>query len=211
MIRVRKEVKEPEDLKIAYNADGVCKQLLEDQNNKCYLCERIVTTNYQVEHLQSQSNRSDLKKNWNNLFVACEYCNGRKSNRGDDIVHPSTTNVEELIMQQNDFLSKKVLFVPRSNDNAVVQTSVLLSRLYNGKGFFRNYKEERFYEEYLHKLNVFQHAINQYLSTHNENYKKAIIELLQINSELLGFKYHIIKENAELYKEFGSCIIWNKN
>lgn len=95
--------------------------------------------------------------------------------------------------------------------HAVVQTSVLLSRLYNGKSHIRNHKEERFYEEYLRKLNVFQHAVNQYLITHSEDYKKAIIELLHINSELLGFKYHIIKENAELYKEFGCYTIWNKN
>lgn len=211
MIRVRKSQEEPKELKTAYNADSVCKQILEDQNDKCYLCERIVTTNYQIEHLQSQSNRSDLRKDWNNLFIACQYCNGRKSNKGDDIVHPSTVNAEELMKQHNDFPAKKVRFMPQSNDHAVVQTASLLSRLYNGKSLIRNHKEERFYEEYLRKLNVFQHAVNQYLTTHNEDYKKAIIELLHINSELLGFKYHIIKENAALYKEFGCYTIWNKN
>lgn len=211
MIRVKKNADEPEGLETSYNAEGVCKQILEDQHNKCYLCERTVSTDYQVEHLQSQSHHSDLIKDWNNLFIACSYCNSRKSNKGDAILHPSTTNIEELIKQQNDFRSKKVTFMAQSGDNAVVQTSALLSRLYNGKGFIRSYREERFYEEYLCKLNVFQHTISQYLTTHNEIYKKAIIELLQMDSELLGFKYHIIKENAELYKEFGSCIIWNKN
>lgn len=211
MIRVRKSIEEPQELKQAYNAEGVCRQILEDQNSKCYLCERIVTTNYQVDHLQSQSHHNDLKKSWNNLFISCEYCNARKSDKGDDILHPSAADTEEVIVQQNDFQTKKVLFVPQTSDHAVVQTSALLSHLYNGKSLIRNYKEERFYEEYLRKLNVFQRVVNQYLITHSDDYRKAIIESLHISSELLGFKYHIIKENVELYKEFGSYTIWNRN
>jgi|GEM_PF-6586239 len=33
---------------------------------------------------------------------------------------------------------------------------------------------------------------------------------LSIDSEYLGFKYTIIKQNALLDKEFGKMVVWNK-
>lgn len=73
MIRICKNADKPQTLDKSYNTDEVCKQLLMDQNDKCYLCERRLTTDYQVEHFKSQANNGDLKQTWENLFVACGY------------------------------------------------------------------------------------------------------------------------------------------
>ena len=75
MIRICKNADKPQTLDKSYNTDEVCKQLLMDQNDKCYLCERRLTTDYQVEHFKSQANNGDLKQTWENLFVACGYKN----------------------------------------------------------------------------------------------------------------------------------------
>ena len=44
MIRICKNADKPQTLDKSYNTDEVCKQLLMDQNDKCYLWERHLTT-----------------------------------------------------------------------------------------------------------------------------------------------------------------------
>lgn len=74
----------------------------------------------------------------------------------------------------------------------------------------RNFKEERFYQEYLRKINVFLSVINQYLSGAQDKYRTVIIEQLNNKSELLGFKYDIIRKNRILNQDFGAYVVWNK-
>lgn len=53
MIKVYKSDKAPEKLAEAgYTCDEVKQAILNDQKDKCYLCERKVTTDYQVEHIE---------------------------------------------------------------------------------------------------------------------------------------------------------------
>lgn len=83
--------------------------------------------------------------------------------------------------------------------------------MFNGQKMIgRNFKEERFYQEYLRKINVFLSVINQYLSGAQDKYRTVIIEQLNNKSELLGFKYDIIRKNRILYQDFGAYVVWNK-
>jgi uncharacterized protein (TIGR02646 family) len=166
MIRVKKAISEPSALQTSYNHPDVCKQLLKDQHDKCYICEQHVVTGYQVDHLQSQHHYPDLRQEWSNLFIACSYCNGKKSDKYDTVLHPSNHNIEEIIVHQNDFPAKKVLF-------------------------------------------LFLKKVDGYTSG-NPAYEEAIEEELKVESELLGFKYHIIINNRKLNKGFGHLIAWNK-
>ena len=53
MIKGYKSDKAPEKLAEAgYTCDEVKQAILNDQKDKCYLCERKVTTDYQVEHIE---------------------------------------------------------------------------------------------------------------------------------------------------------------
>lgn len=168
-------------------------------------------TNYQVDHLQSRKVAVDLTKSWINLFIACEYCNGRKSATWNDILNPADHNVEDIIEHANDFLAKTVSFSSEDYSTPVAQTIELLTRLFNGQKMIgRNFKEERFYQEYLRKINVFLSVINQYLSGAQDKYRTVIIEQLNNKSELLGFKYDIIRKNRILYQDFGAYVVWNK-
>lgn len=83
--------------------------------------------------------------------------------------------------------------------------------MFNGQKMIgRNFKEERFYQEYLRKINVFLSVINQYLSGAQDKYRTVIIEQLNNKSELLGFKYDIIRKNRILNQDFGAYVVWNK-
>ena len=152
MIRICKNADKPQTLDKSYNTDEVCKQLLMDQNDKCYLCERRLTTDYQVEHFKSQANNGDLKQTWENLFVACGYCNNKKSNKYDDILDPTQYDIETIIEHSNDFVNQKAIFDSDNRTSEVLLTIKLLNLLFNGKLSYRNCREQRFYDEFIQKI-----------------------------------------------------------
>ena len=39
-----------------YDGEDVKRQLLEDQHEKCYICERKLGTDFQIDHFKSQEN-----------------------------------------------------------------------------------------------------------------------------------------------------------
>lgn len=100
MIKVYKRPDEPSTLATkGYKDDEVKMAILEDQHDKCYLCERKMSTDYQVEHVVSQSGDEKKINEWGNLFMSCNYCNDRKKHLFDDIPLPNSLCFEELIDQ----------------------------------------------------------------------------------------------------------------
>ena len=79
MIRVKKCSVAPASLSRTkrYDGEDVKKQLLEDHHEKCYICERRLVTDFEIEHFKSQDNHPELKQEWSNLFLVCSYCNGK--------------------------------------------------------------------------------------------------------------------------------------
>ncbi|MBO1883386.1 HNH endonuclease [Capnocytophaga sp. Marseille-Q4570] len=215
MIKVFKKTTSPESLSVQkkYDSEEVKQQLIADHQGKCYLCERVLTTDFQVEHLHSQEHFPEEKYDWHNLFLSCSYCNGKKSNLFDNILNPAQEPIESLITQELDYLNKKAVFkqVGISASTEVQQTLSLLERIFNGTHKMRKTKEERFFEDFLSKMNVFQKAINNFLIADNEQTRLVLQEELTINREFLGFKYWIIQNNPKLLREFAQDIIWNKN
>ena len=71
MIRVYKDSNVPSSLTTttAYDGEDVKKQLLADQHDKCYLCERNRDTDFEIEHHRSEHNYPELRQNWDNLFM----------------------------------------------------------------------------------------------------------------------------------------------
>jgi len=144
MIKVFKKPTSPESLTAQkkYDSEEVKQQLIADHQGKCYLCERTVTTDFQVEHLHSQEHFPKEKYDWHNLFLSCSYCNGKKSNLFDDILNPAQEPIESLITQELDYLNKKAVFkqvnTPASTE--VQQTLSLLERIFNGTHKMRKIK-----------------------------------------------------------------------
>lgn len=211
MIQLQKTTTAPASLanKKRYDDDDVKDLLAEDQYNKCYICERQRTTDFQIEHLHSQEHYPNERYNWDNLFFACSYCNTKKSSHFDNIVNPTKEAIEEKIVQTLNY--NKADFTTNDTSETIQQTIELLNRIFNGKNRMRDFKEERFFEEFLRKMNKFKQAINDYLSTPTPETKQVIKELLSIKEEFLGFKYWAIKNNPTLLAEFSNDIVWNKH
>lgn len=210
MIRVRKSADVPLSLlhTSAYNGEDVQKQLLEDQHKKCYICEREVEPNYHIEHLDSNNpNRRD----WNNLFLSCGYCNERKSNCFDGILNPVNENIENIIEQRIQY--DRAAFYSKDNSINVTETIHLLERIFNGKSqrsILRNRHEEVFFDKVITILNDFQRKVSDFLINKTDDTKRVVKEDLSLDSELLGFKYWIIKDNPQLFAVFKDDIEWNK-
>lgn len=211
MIKVEKSATIPESLLTtqAYDGQDVQRQLLNDQHQKCYICECSVEPNFHIEHLNSQANRQD----WNNLFLSCGYCNDKKLALYDKILNPAINNIEEIIEQRLDTYSKEAEFKSEHNSTEVKQTIRLLENIFNGKGHdpnFRSPHEEVFYDYVEMLINDFLRKVIDYQMDSSQDNEDIVREELAIDKELLGFKYWIIRDEPALNAVFGGDIIWNK-
>ena len=212
MIRIRKRDDAPAELAAnGYKDDQVKRAILEDQDDKCYICERKVTTDYQVEHLASQAKNNEEVNEWANLYIACNYCNDKKKTSFDDIAHPDTYNVEEVIVHSFDAMNERVVFETTSTDPGVLQTMKLLERMFNGTNApKRVLMETRFYNQFKMRYNHFQSVVHDYLAGRTEEMRPVIENLISIKSDFLAFKYAVIMGNDTLRHDFGEMVRWNK-
>ena len=212
MIRVKKNHDVPSSLTTTsrYDGEDVKEQLLADQSEKCYLCERKRDTDFEIEHHKSVHNFPDLVQDWNNLYMGCGYCNKKKSDSFDNTLVPKDCNIEDEIEQSIDYFNKKAVFSSKINDEQHDETMELLYRIYNGINQPRTTKEERFFEQALSVMNRFTDLVMKYQETPTPETEKAVRDELSITKELLGFKYWIIKRDHILRQVFASDIVWNK-
>lgn len=212
MIKVSKSKDTPQSLlrTKAYDGEDVKRQLLIDHREKCYLCERFLRTDFQVEHHKSRKFHPELIQEWSNLFLTCSYCNGKKGEDFDDMLYPIDIDIENEIEHCIDFGNNKAEFTAPTTSDKHNQTIELLKRLHNGTKKIRNTKEDRFFGQIIEVINHFYQLADKYLEEPSEENGNLVREELQIEKECLGFKYWIIKNNPRLYKKFADDIIWNK-
>ena len=212
MIKVSKSKDTPQSLlrTKAYDGEDVKQQLLADHHEKCYLCERFLCTDFQVEHHKSKKFYPELFQEWSNLFLTCSYCNSKKGEDFDNMLHPIDVDIENEIEHYIDFSNKKAEFKTSTISDKHDQTIELLRRLHNGARKIRNEKENRFFKHVIKVINNFYQLADKYLEEPSEENGNLVREELQIEKECLGFKYWIIKNNPRLYKKFADDIIWNK-
>lgn len=211
MIKVYKSEKAPARLyEAGYGCDEVKQAILDDQKDKCYLCERKVTTDYQVEHIASRTYNADKENEWKNLFIACNYCNDRKKHYYDDIPQPDELEFENVVEQTVDLNAQKVVFNTDVNDSQVRKLIVLLGKLFNGKGFCRNLMEKRFWDDFMTSYSSFLRRVAAYRRNPTDDNKKVVIADLGIEQPALGFKYAFLKSDKDLWSIFGAYCKWNR-
>lgn len=144
--------------------------------------------------------------------MSCSYCNQKKSNSYDQIINPLKHPIETLIKQEVDY-QRNVAIFEGSHDKdplGIDETIKLLSAVFNGKTPAREVREEKFYEYFLSRINLFQKACNHFLEEICEQNKRIVCEFLKEDQEFLGFKYSIIQSNQTLQKTFLPFCQWNR-
>ena len=212
MIKVAKSNTAPKSLTKtkAYDGEDVKRQLHVDQHSKCYICERILSTDFQVEHLRSKENFPDKIQDWNNLLLSCSYCNQKKLHHYDDILDPTKDDIECIVKQEIDFANRLAKFTALDARPETSKTVELLSKIYNGTYKCKKTKEELFFKEILADINNFSKIILDFIIDPSEDNETVVKNELQITKENLGFKYWVIKSNEQLAKTFANDIVWNK-
>lgn len=212
MIRVYKTPDAPLSLSTtqAYDGADVQQRLEDDHHKKCYLCERCLCTDFQIEHHKSQQNFPTLIQNWSNLFWACSYCNGKKGENYDNLLDPINDNIEEVIVHEMDFSKNKANFTSLVQSLSHDKTCELLGRIHNGTKKIRTKREENFFMYVKSVVTDFNRIVNQYLMNPTDDNIKLVRESLHIHQECLGFKYWIVKNHPKLSKTFDSDIVWHK-
>ena len=152
-----------------------------------------------------------MAREWSNLFLACGYCNRKKSDSFDNNVNPLTVNIEEDIIQRIDFDNNEAIFQSLVADKQHDNTVEMLNMLYNGKESvkLRSIKEERFFNYAKQQVISFLRIIYDYIMNPTKENYDLVTEALAIDKEFLGFKYWIICDYS-LSADFKNNIIWNK-
>ena len=214
MIRVCKSPTEPATLASkGYKDDAVRTAIDADQDGKCYLCEREMGTDMQVEHLKSQKHAAHLKNVWTNLFLACSYCNGKKLENYDGILDPTGSDIEKLIRHRYDSAQDEFVFLPTDDHPTaeVSKTINLLNLIFNGaKPGLSTIKERKFKRQFQSAYVAFNDCLSAYLKNPCSNTRQKVADALSHKAEFLGFKYWIILSSPVLAQEFKTEIIWNK-
>lgn len=212
MIRGRKSGSPAELAQEGYTSDAVQKVLLLDADEKCYICERRCETDYEVEHLMSRKHYPQKENDWQNLYLACGYCNRKKGNFHDDMLHPDLCDVEELITHRVNLVSERAIFSSPDRRPEVQSAIRLMSKVYNGSArgrHTRRLREQRFWDYFRKEYVDFLGVVNDFLAGHQDS-ENDVRGLLDIREEFLAFKYDVIKNNPVLLRAFQDDIVWNK-
>ena len=212
MIKVRKSAEPQELAQYGYSCETVKNALINDADEKCYICERYRDTDFEVEHLKSRKKNPDLENDWSNLYADCGYCNKKKSGYHDNMLNPDLYDVEDIIDHKVNLMEEKAEFSSLDRNDRVKSTIRLLVKVFNGgrsNSKPRKELEQRFWDQFKKEYIDFITVVEDYLSG-NQEAEKDIRDLLDIREEFLAFKYYVIKNNPVLLQKFHDDIIWNK-
>lgn len=200
----------------AYDTEDIYEQLCLDSSHKCYLCgDSIQANDFEVEHFIPHENGThiQIKFDWDNLFLSCSYCNGKKSNTYNkmgadkDILKPSVDDIQKHLLHFYDPLDFTGNWVVLSNlgGSEKNENSIeLLNKIYNLKGVvspsFRTKESCRELKNSLKdELIVFKSTLKELVDATTEQQRNSIKQkiqgLLNPSAAFYEFKIGAIKSS----------------
>jgi len=183
--------------------NALSERLYHDQHGKCYICERALCTDIQIEHLCPKSRLEMRHTDWDNLFVSCSYCNSLKNNKYTGLINPCKQDPLSMIRQKVVF--DKDLFIFTSSDPtniSQIQTTQLLTEIFNDISNTKAVKKVNFHRYVMNRMNDFRNLCLRYIAHPNSIGRQAIADLLRSESEFLGFKYWMLVDDFRLTEVF---------
>lgn len=191
-----------------YNTDCVNQALREVFHGKCYICENKQSTSYQIEHLIPHRRNSNLKYDWNNLFLVCAHCNNVKLAKYDPILDCTKERVEKLIaFRKSGYFGtdEKLEFIPQEEETEAVKNTVaLLKDVYYGTTPQKKMESTVLRRTLRHDLSKFKEYVREYQEAEDEEEKEDMGNLLKQelrdSSAFAAFKRWLIWDH-EMYAE----------
>ena len=119
----------------SYNTPEVNAALREMFHGKCYICENKQITSYQIEHLNPHRGNTELKFDWDNLFLSCAHCNNTKLGKYEPILDCTKEDIEAIIaFRKKGYFGteEELVFESRDSREEVQNTIKLLQMVYYG-------------------------------------------------------------------------------
>lgn len=196
-----------------YDSEDVVDQLFIDFNSKCYLCGDKVNKDHRIEHFTPHRNENEnIKYDWNNLFLSCDYCNGIKSDSynfdGKDIINSVNEKVEDYISHYFEefpilepILELKI--INKNNQNTIE----LLNKIYFGintssssqvkkrEHLIKNIKDEigKFIINIYDLINIDKNKINE-----TKYFKSLVLDHFENDSAFLEFKKEYLRKYSNV-------------
>ena len=201
---------------VDYRSKPVYELLINDCYNKCYLCEDG-SMPLDVEHLIPHGGDAALKYDWNNLLVACEYCNNTKNRKEfAQIINCIVDNPEDylkitLIPKDGGLQDQYVEVVAITNNKTAIVTKNLLDLIYNGDNTPRRcFYSPKLRKKVLEEHNRFTKLLADYLIEPNQTYKnlyqQEIIDMINKSSIFAAIKRNVIRDTPNYFQEFGGYL-----
>lgn len=174
-----------------YRHPDIKKALRDETCNKCVYCESKIGFNCpgDIEHKIPKSKEADLIFEWNNMTIACNECNRRKSDYYDSacmFLDPYTDNVEGLVLHYGPF----VVSLPGNKRSEVTVLILELSL---------NTTRKSLIGRKIEKLESIKHLIERIAVEDNAIIKdflqKTLLESCSISAEYSG----MVKTFVELF------------
>lgn len=186
----------------SYTGQDVLKQLKSDFYNKCYICEAKDLTCLNVEHFIPHKKNTDLKFDWNNLFLACVHCNSTKSDKYENLLNCTDPNHE--IDRRIRYIYKP--FYPihieaRDNDPKTIETVDLLKSVYEGTTNLKTIEASNLSGYILEEFLALVRRIKDYRQSTPEtktHFEMMLRNCLSRSSAFTAIKRDFIKESIDL-------------
>lgn len=176
-----------------------------DQNGKCYLCERSLTTDINIDHLRPYSKDEAGRFEWNNLFMCCSRCNTIKGEGYIDLPDPTQHNIAREIRHTVFLDKKKFVFTPVNKIFPGELTLInLLTNIFEPEE--RQLKSESFRNYVFGKLVEFHNLCELYLIAPTTEHYYDLERALRPDKEFLGFKYWIMQDDEKLKEDFRNIL-----
>lgn len=211
MVRVTRTQPAPESLAIEkekssgrYDKEDVVERLTHDFNNKCYICELDDLSDPVVEHLLPHKNGyyRDRKFDWDNLFFACNHCNGVKNQQKYDagIIDCTKEDPEKKIvfMLFDDGTFAKAI---NDTDEKAILTAYLVNEVFNKTNTgMRTYACQHRINHLAQEMSALLNALNELEDESSKAF--AIIKLkalLRRESAFAAFKRCYVRQHLNRY------------
>ncbi len=191
----------------SYNTPEVNAALKEMFHGKCYICENRQIVSYQIEHLNPHRGNTELKFDWDNLFLSCAYCNNTKSDKYDPIIDCTKENVERMIAFRKEGYfgsDEKLVFEMLDRRVETENTVKLLQEVYYGSTPQKKMEAKILRRMLRKELSEFKEYVREYKEAEDEekeDLKFLLQQQLKDSSPFAAFKRWLIRDNKDAYSE----------
>jgi hypothetical protein len=171
-----------------------------DCHGKCYICEDKPknTASLTVEHVVSRHSNPSLEYDWDNLLLACFFCNNSvKGHDFNGIINPSAEDPEEALSFGLSRDTRRVELTCLCADAKAAETKSLLDKAYllNIKAFQKMIGDIRQFNYYINSWKAGDTSVTDYI---RESVSRA--------SAFSAFKRKIVRDDPQLRSQFAAFL-----